>query len=569
MVVSGPSGNPCHSINRRDPRPSGEIMNSLKRLCCVLPVLLLAATAADGAPRGSPAQPAGVFEFERVAGLTDAQAPLPHDTLHITASIPFDGQFGTGDAYVYLANTHTSLTNPVVVVEGFDVNNNMDWDELYQLLNQENLLETIRSNGYDAVVLNFTESTDYLQKNAFVVVELLEQVQAAIDPSVDFVVTGASMGGLCVRYALCYMETNGPTHRVRTFISFDSPHKGANIPLGVQYWLDFFAGLSDEAAYNLSRLDTPAARQMLVYHHTDPPGSTGQSDPLRAQWLSDLAALGDWPAGPRLVSVVNGSGFGTNQGYAAGAQLIDYEYADFLTTIRGNVWAVPDQTSGMILDGYIRLLIIPTSQAVTVAGTRPYDSAPGGFRNTMADLDSSAAPYGDIVAIHPSHCFVPVVSALALETSDLFYDVAGDAELVSHTPFDAVYFPAENQEHATITAESMQWIIAEIMREPTAVAPPGADRNAGIFLHQNTPNPFNPVTTIRFTLREALEVELSLYDTAGRRVAVLLDGIAGAGTTEIEWKGTDQRGRTVASGVYFCRLTAGGYSSTRKMLLIK
>jgi hypothetical protein len=532
-------------------------------------VLFLANTGVADPGRDAPAASAFVFDFERVTGLSDAQAPLPDDTLLLTASIPFGGQYGTGEAYIYLSDLHSNLTDPVVVVEGFDINNDMNWDELYQLLNQQGLLEELRSNGFDAVVLNFTESTDYLQKNAFVVVELLEQVQAAIGPAADLVVVGASMGGLCARYALCYMEANGPAHQVRTFISFDSPHAGASIPLGVQYWLDFFSGLSDEAAYNLSRLDTPAARQMLVYHHTDPPGATGESDPLRASWETDVAALGDWPAQTRLVSVVNGSGYGADQGYAAGAQLIDYEYADLLTTIRGNVWAVPDQGSGMILDGYIRLLIIPNTQTVTVSGTRPYDSAPGGFRNTLADLDSSAAPYGDITALHPAHCFVPVVSALALDTTDLFYDVAGDTELVTHTPFDAVYYPVENQEHATITAESRQWFVAEINRETTAVLPPGAHRGAQISLYQNTPNPFNPSTTIRFSLPRSGHARLGVYDTAGRLVAVLLDEYAGTGTTTIEWDGRNRNGRSAPSGVYFYRLTAAGVSTTRKMLLLK
>jgi hypothetical protein len=545
------------------------VLRSLKCIFGAVPILFFVTIVTAGPVRAEPRKSTGVLDFERVTGLSDAQAPLPHDTLLLTASIPFNGQFGTGEAYVYLSDSHSTLTNPVIVVEGFDLNNDMNWDELYQLLNQEGLIESIRSIGFDAVVLNFTESTDYLQKNALVVVELLEQIQAAIGPSADFVLAGASMGGLCARYALCYMETNGPAHRVRTFISFDSPHTGANIPLGVQYWLDFFSGLSDDAAYNLSRLDTPAARQMLVYHHTDPPGATGQSDPLRASWESDLAALGDWPTLPRLVSVVNGSGYGTTQGYAAGAQLIDYEYADFLTTIRGNVWAVPDQTSRMILDGYIRLLIIPVSQTVTVSGTRPFDNAPGGFRNTLADLDSSAAPYGDITALHPSHCFVPVTSALALDTQDLFYDVAGDPDLVSHTPFDAVYVPLDNQEHGTITAESKQWFLTEIKRAATAIAPPGLASGPNISLHQNTPNPFNPATTIRFTVPQAREVRLSVYDTAGRLVVVLLDGYAGAGTTRIIWDGRNHSGRPVASGVYFYRLTADGFSSTHKMLLIK
>jgi hypothetical protein len=61
-----------------------------------------------------------------------------------------------------------------VVVEGFDLDNSMNWDELYALLNQQNLLEDLRADGYDAVVLNFSDATDYLQRNAFVLVDLLQ-----------------------------------------------------------------------------------------------------------------------------------------------------------------------------------------------------------------------------------------------------------------------------------------------------------------------------------------------------------------------------------------------------------
>jgi hypothetical protein len=512
--------------------------------------------------------PVRMFDFERVSGLSDQQAPAPHDTMAITATISYNGEYGSGEAYVYLSDAHASLTNAVVVVEGFDLNNDMNWDELYQFLNQENLIETLRSIGFDAVVLNFAESTDYLQRNGFVVVELLQQVQAAIGPDRDLVLAGASMGGLCARYALAYMETNGLDHHVRTFISFDTPHGGANLPLGIQYWLGFFSGLSTDAEYNLERLDTPAGRQMLVYHHTDPPGSTGESDPLRAGFLADLAAVGDWPSEPRLVAVVNGSGHGTNQGYSAGTQIIEYEYSDLLTTITGNVWAVPDATSQMIFDGHIRIIILPTTLQVTVSGTGPYDNAPGGFRNTMADMDSIAAPYGDIVAPHPSHCFVPTVSALALDTEDLFYDVAGDPDLLAHTPFDMVYYPAENQEHGTITPESAQWFLTEVRWASTAVGPEAAG-GLDVVLHQNIPNPFNPSTAIRFTLPDDRYVRLSVYDAAGRHVVTLADGSMTSGSNSVEWNGRDDKGTAVSSGVYFYRLATSDRVLVRKMVLIR
>jgi hypothetical protein len=501
----------------------------------------------------------GSFQFD----VGHLQTPDPDDTLSVTAAIPYEGQFGTGEAYVYLADGHTVITNPVVVVEGFDLDNTMNWDELYQLLNQENLIETLRARGCDAVVLNFTEATDYVQKNSFVVVELIEQVKALLDPYHDIALVGASMGALCGRYALAYMENHDIEHRVRTYVSFDGPHGGANIPLGVQYWLDLFSDLSEDAAFLLSRLDTPAARQMLVYHHTTPPGTTGESDPLRASLLADFAAVGDYPAGPRTVAVANGSGYQAGQGFSPGDQIIDYEFSNIFVSITGNAWAVPDMTSSTIFNGSVRIFF-PTGQlTVTVSGTSPYDNAPGGRRDSMAQMDATEAPQGDIVALHTHHCFVPTVSALDLATSDLFYDVAGDPDIYSLTPFDAVYYPSENQDHVTITAESAQWFISELEWGVTGVAP-GAAAPAFI-MSAPIPNPARGETTISFSTARRGPVEIALYDVRGRRVATLLDDENLAPGSAVVPVDTG----ALPSGIYFVRLSTPGGSTARKLVVLR
>src|SRR5205085_12007858 len=127
-------------------------------------------------------------------------------------------------------------------------------------------------------------------------------------------IAGASRGGLVARYALAWRETHGIVDPVRTFLSFDVPHAGANIPLGIQYWVDYFAGQSADVAALRDLLNRPAARQMLAYHYTTPAGP-GIPDPMRNQWNADLAAVGDWPTGPRMVAIANGSGFRQNQGF--------------------------------------------------------------------------------------------------------------------------------------------------------------------------------------------------------------------------------------------------------------
>jgi hypothetical protein len=89
------------------------------------------------------------------------------------------------------------------------------------------------------------------------------------------------------------------------------------------------------------------------------------------------------------------------------------------------------------------------------------------------------------------------------------------------------------------------------------------------YLAQNVPNPFNPVTTIRFGLAEPSPVSLRIYDTSGRLVRVLVDGNRAAGPHEAVWDGLDGSGRPAASGVYFYRLDASSLHEQKKMVLLR
>lgn len=508
------------------------------------------------------------FSFD-VAALA---APAPTETWPITATVPYQGVYGYGTAYVYLAPGHAVVTDPVVVVEGFDLDNIMNWDELYALLNRENMLEDLRASGFDAVVLNFHESTDDIRRNAMILVELLRQVGVAQPDQRDRIVIGASMGGLVARYALTYMEQQGLDANVRTFISFDSPHLGANIPLGVQYWLQLFQVESTEAAHLLSRLDTPAAREMLLYHHTSSGGGTGQADPLRAAYLADLAAIGSWPTSLRRVAVANGSGASAGQGYAPGTQVIAYEYYSFLVDLIGNVWAVPNGGSKQILRGLIdRIWPLPNDELnVTVTGTLPLDSAPGGWRSSLADMDATPAPYGDIVALYPNHCFIPTISALALDVTDPYTNLATLGDVTAHSQFDAVYYPAANQEHVLITPENKVWFNGEIVRANSAVDDPSAPPAARPRLVGAQPNPFNPSTRLVLELpANVARARLEIFDLQGRHVRTLLDGPLAAGRPQVAWDGRDDSGRALASGAFVARLAADGSVGTTRLVLLR
>lgn len=88
-------------------------------------------------------------------------------------------------------------------------------------------------------------------------------------------------------------------------------------------------------------------------------------------------------------------------------------------------------------------------------------------------------------------------------------------------------------------------------------------------LLNNYPNPFNPETMIRFSLKDTSKARLSIYNLKGQLVKVLVDGELKAGMHQIVFDGKDRNNRSIASGMYFYRLESGNYASTHKMLLLK
>ena len=99
----------------------------------------------------------------------------------------------------------------------------------------------------------------------------------------------------------------------------------------------------------------------------------------------------------------------------------------------------------------------------------------------------------------------------------------------------------------------------------------GTARIPSVFgLRQNVPNPFNPVTTIAFDVPSGgAEMSLRIYDVSGRLVRTLVDGYELEGTRSVTWDGTNDQGESLASGIYFYRMTAPEYSETIKMILLK
>jgi hypothetical protein len=97
----------------------------------------------------------------------------------------------------------------------------------------------------------------------------------------------------------------------------------------------------------------------------------------------------------------------------------------------------------------------------------------------------------------------------------------------------------------------------------------GGDTPARFVLEQNRPNPFNPITSIRYSTATQGHVFLAVYDLHGRRLAILQDASEAAGPHEVRWDGRDTRGRPLPSGTYLYRIRAGDFVSSHRMVVLR
>ncbi len=121
------------------------------------------------------------------------------------------------------------------------------------------------------------------------------------------------------------------------------------------------------------------------------------------------------------------------------------------------------------------------------------------------------------------------------------------------------------------------WQRAEAWAAPfklTSTPLPSAVESAGdapfrFGLDRNYPNPFNPATVMHYQVGRTSDVSLKVFDMTGREVRTLVSGRKTAGAYTASWDGTDSRGQKVPSGIYICRMNAGGTTQIQKMTLLK
>ncbi|WP_428662013.1 RICIN domain-containing protein [Runella sp.] len=207
---------------------------------------------------------------------------------------------------------------PIIVAEGFDLGNDVGLDEIQAYYTR--VLRAYTNRGYDLVLLDYDDGRDFIENNAEVLKNLIMQVNAEKQGNEKLIVIGESMSGLIGRWALRKMENDNINHNVKIFISSDSPHQGANIPVSIiqlfrsanpafitNVVLRFFPKLS--SLY--SALNTPAATQLLM--HYGYPGfvvGVGQPHPEFDHLRNRLQQMGNngYPQNTENnVAIINGS----------------------------------------------------------------------------------------------------------------------------------------------------------------------------------------------------------------------------------------------------------------------
>lgn len=124
---------------------------------------------------------------------------------------------------------------------------------------------------------------------------------------------------------------------------------------------------------------------------------------------------------------------------------------------------------------------------------------------------------------------------------------------------------AEVQEEQEVVLTQFLFTPAE---DPTGPLPPRHLPRSALRLGEPVPNPFNPRASLRLALDMAGQVDVAVYDLAGRRIRTLLDGVLPAGDHTVWWNGRDSGDRACASGIYFCVLRQGGAVAVQRMLLL-
>ncbi|WP_052681727.1 hypothetical protein [Saccharothrix sp. ST-888] len=412
-------------------------------------------------------RPGAWFATPSGTGRTDDRQPDAEWQLE--SSRPYRGEVAQGKAAVYYGKGHKStLVKPFIFADGFNYGPS-DLTALWAHFNapyakgRKGFLDQLLDAGIDVILVGFEQRHTYLQANAGVVISAIHQAIDDRRGGEPLIVGGVSMGGIITRYALAEMEHHKVDHQTATYLSWDSPHNGAWIPLVLQQMAYFFEDVptGKPGPKQADLIRSPAAQQLLWawVENAKYSGPVATVSKLRQEFLSELKKYGQFPARPRKLGVANGTGDGIGRQLPPGEVVFDWK-VPLVAAAQARFQPASDEQQPigeMKFMGQVR------------RGNTSYvpalDGAPGGALDSFGLV--ADALKAKIPANYRSGCFVPTVSAVALDYDPVKWDVDPyeniDELPIEKSMLDEFRCDSRNTEHSQVTETLVQWILERIV----------------------------------------------------------------------------------------------------------
>jgi len=329
-------------------------------------------------------------------------------------------------------------------------------------------------------------------------VALIERLNATYGSNYlqDITLIGPSMGSLIAQYALAYMENKGIPHRVKTYISFDGNHQGANVPIGLQNYVEYITRrgiLKNIKTIREGLYNGYGARQQLAHHHSAN-SQFPAPDAMRTQFLANLTVLSptQYPQNCRKVALINGTNKGIlNPYHGTNTDILSIDikrkgiksiwglcndqickkikWTARTATNNGSNRVAEMWTASPLYNTLFWLPLGKTNKYAQAAwGNSSQDNAPGGqFGELFSEDYETHATFlakeliylitGDKPNFNinlNNFTMMPSYSSADLQfpNKDL-YMKWDDQYLCGKTPFDYVYAPPTNEEHVFVSPQ--------------------------------------------------------------------------------------------------------------------
>jgi hypothetical protein len=309
----------------------------------------------------------------------------------------------------------TAGWNEMVDYNGGNGGDDSGYKSLEKLSDLRHQLQDVPGGGdYDLIFLDFSDGAAYIQRNAMVLVELLQWINQPANRTADAeetMVIAVSMGGQVARFGLAWMEQQHICHNAKLFVSMDSPNRGANVPMGLQHMFNRLQNVwfgSGSAVAGVDKLRRPASEQMLVLHFD------GGATPLRNAWQAWQSRADSYPSQLRKVAVANGNGLAMFQKDMYPGMSMLYTERRGIVTGPNHAYALPGAAvhgGNNVVFAYRKPFSLTNNWRLTTADPNwgLYDSAPGSESRVAGDAgDASSA----LRASHLYNTFMPTISAL-------------------------------------------------------------------------------------------------------------------------------------------------------------